>query len=310
MASSGNLAPSIPSLAQGRLLILGAAILWSLSGGFTKALTQETRFGLNHPELTPLLIAMARVLSAGLILLPMLRQRDLSFQPMMLVMVASFATMNALFVTAMARGTAANTILLQYSAPFWMFGASVLWLKEKADIRSLFAVALGSLGIAIIVVGGWKGNDLPVVAMGLGSGLAYAAVLICLRVLRHASSRWLTTLNSLFSGLILIPFLGEWPSLTVAQIVTLFLFGSLQMGLPYWLVARGLRSVSPQEAGAITLLEPILNPIWAYLVSGEMPDKFTWIGGGFIVGALLWRYWPRDRSEIVPITRPASGPSG
>jgi drug/metabolite transporter (DMT)-like permease len=91
--------------------------------------------------------------------------------------------------------------------------------------------------------------------------------------------------------------------------MTLFLFGSLQMGLPYWLVARGLRSVSPQEAGAITLLEPILNPIWAYLVSGEIPDKFTWIGGGFIVGALLWRYWPRDRSEIVSIKGQDKGPS-
>src|SRR5258708_23899874 len=104
MASSGNLAPSIPSLAQGRLFILAAAILWSLSGGFTKALTQETRFGLNHPDLAPLLIAMARVRSAGLILLPMLRRCDFSFQPTMVVMVACFATMNALFVTAMARG--------------------------------------------------------------------------------------------------------------------------------------------------------------------------------------------------------------
>jgi len=38
------------------------------------------------------------------------------------------------------------------------------------------------------------------------------------------------------------------------------------MGLPYWLMARGLRTVSAQEAGTITLLEPLLNPLWAYLV--------------------------------------------
>jgi drug/metabolite transporter (DMT)-like permease len=64
------------------------------------------------------------------------------------------------------------------------------------------------------------------------------------------------------------------------------------MGLPYWLVARGLRVVSPQEAGMITLLEPLLNPLWAYLVAREIPKFPTFIGGALILGALAWRYWP------------------
>jgi DME family drug/metabolite transporter len=69
----------------------------------------------------------------------------------------------------------------------------------------------------------------------------------------------------------------------------------VQMGLPYWLVARGLRSVSPQEAGAITLLEPLLNPLWAYLVSPETEGLKlpTLLGGALILGGLAWRYWPR-----------------
>jgi drug/metabolite transporter, DME family len=281
-----------PSLTQGRILILLAAILWSTSGGFTKALTQETRFGLNHPTLSPLLIAFFRVLSAGLVLLPTLRKRDISFRPLMLVMALTFAAMNALFVTAMARGTAANAILLQYSAPLWMFAACVLFLGERADLRSLLSICVGTLGIAIIVLGGWEESELTVVAMGLGSGLTYAAILIFLRIMRSASSQWLTTLNMLISALVLLPFVGSFPDLTIAQLVTLGVFGALQLGLPYLLMARGLRSVSPQEAGTITLLEPILNPLWAYLVVGELPDRFTWIGGCFILTALLWRYWP------------------
>ena len=71
------------------------------------------------------------------------------------------------------------------------------------------------------------------------------------------------------------------------------------MGLPYWLVARGLRSVSPQEAGTITLLEPLLNPLWAYLAASELPSRFTLIGGAFILGALLWRYWP---GQVLPFS--------
>ncbi len=79
--------------------------------------------------------------------------------------------------------------------------------------------------------------------------------------------------------------------------MTLFLYGSLQMGLPYWLVARGLRRVSSQEAGMLTLLEPLFNPLWAFLVSPktETPKVATWIGGACILAALAWRYWPAPR---------------
>jgi DME family drug/metabolite transporter len=53
--------------------------------------------------------------------------------------------------------------------------------------------------------------------------------------------------------------------------------------------------VSPQEAGVITLLEPLLNPLWAYLVAPETeaPTMYTLLGGVCILGALAWRYWPR-----------------
>src|SRR5262249_40544494 len=129
------------------------------------------------------------------------------------------------------------------------------------------------------------------------SGLAYAGVLICLRVLRGVSSRWLTVWNHLWGGLVLAPFLVLLQPPTLSQFVVLFLYGSLQMGLAYWLVARGLRVATPQEAGTIMLLEPILNPLWAYLVSPktEAPDVWTLVGGAVIVGALAYRYWPVRR---------------
>jgi len=112
-------------------------------------------------------------------------------------------------------------------------------------------------------------------------------------VLRHVSSRWLTVWNHALAGLVLLPLVVSLRPPTWEQFVVLFFFGAAQMGLAYWLVARGLRSVSPQEAGTITLLEPILNPVWAYLVAGETPQYLTFVGGGIILGALGWRYWPR-----------------
>jgi drug/metabolite transporter (DMT)-like permease len=290
-------APALLSLTQGRLLIAVGALLWSTSGAFTKVLTKDTFLHLGSPQVPGLLIAFYRVLFAGLVLLPTLRRCDFSFRRAMIAMVACFATMNALYVLAMAQGKAANAVLLQYTAPMWMYLASICWLREPADRRSSVALVIGLVGIGVIVSDGWQEAQLPIAAIALGSGVAYAGVILFLRILRHASPRWLTVLNHLGGALVLVPFLffALPPSPTLLQLGVLFVFGSLQMALPYWLVARGLRVVSPQEAGTITLLEPLLNPVWAYLVApeSEVPSRLTLIGGLFIIGALAWRYWPR-----------------
>jgi drug/metabolite transporter (DMT)-like permease len=115
----GPAAPPL-SAAQGRLCVVLAAVLWSTSGAFTKVLREDTRFGLNEPPLPPLQIAFFRALFAAAVLLPLLRPRDLSFRPALLATGACFAARNALFVSAMALGPAANAILLQYTAPLWI----------------------------------------------------------------------------------------------------------------------------------------------------------------------------------------------
>jgi DME family drug/metabolite transporter len=300
-----------PSLAEGRVCVVLAAVLWSLSGAFTRVLTHDTPLRLGPEPASGTSIAFYRVFFAGLVLLPLLRRQDVSFRPMMLTMVACFAIMNVTFISAMAWGQSSNAILLQYTAPMWMYLASVWWLGEPADRRGLVSLIIGLAGIGVILAGGYAenagggegGTSPAVLAVALVSGLAYGGVMVCLRVLRGSSSRWLTVLNHLCGALVLVPFLGLAPlrATTAAQLGVLFLFGTVQMALPYWLVARGLRSVSPQEAGVLTLLEPILNPLWAYLVAPEKetPHLYTLIGGAFILGALAWRYWPRRNDKKV-----------
>jgi drug/metabolite transporter, DME family len=287
------------TLTQGRVCIALAAILWSLSGGFTKFLTGVMVQEQGFDEVSALQIAFYRVLFAGLVLAPGLRRADLAFRPAMLIMALSFAAMNALFVSAMALGTAANAILLQYTAPMWMYLASIWWLGERPERRSTIALLIGMMGIAVIIVGGWDGGQLVTIVIALGSGVTYAGVLIFLRLLRGLSPLWLTVWNHLLGALVLLPLIWNEPLPAWQQYVVLFLFGSIQMGLAYWLVARGLRVVSPQEAGAITLLEPLLNPVWAYLVwsKTETPPLVTYLGGAFILGALAWRYWPRASAK-------------
>ena len=66
----------------------------------------------------------------------------------------------------------------------------------------------------------------------------------------------------------------------------------IQLAIPYALFARGLRSVPAPEAGLITLIEPILNPMWVLLVQREQPRPATLVGGLFLVLAVAVRFVP------------------
>jgi drug/metabolite transporter (DMT)-like permease len=305
--------PASPPATAGRLCILAAAVLWSLSAFFTRLLQNTSPLNLNEPRLTPLQIATFRALFAGLFLVPTVRRRDVHFRPLMPVMVGIFAAMSALYISAIALGPSANAILLQNTAPFFVFLFSVFVLGEPADRRSLYALFIGMPGMVLIVATGGKLDEpFEVTLMGLGSGVAIAGIMLCLRHLRDESSQWLIVQNHLGTAICLSTavLICNGPSLwlewlgtpTWRQLGFLLVFGSVQMGLPYFLFARGLRSVNPQEAGALILLEPILTPVWAYLISPETdtPTIYTAIGGVLIVGALAYRYMPRKQLTTEP----------
>jgi drug/metabolite transporter (DMT)-like permease len=290
--------PAAPSLLRGRLCIVLAAVLWSLSGLFTRVLNHHTPLRLGPEPVDGWAIAFWRVLFAGLVLVPTLRRRDVCYRPLLPAMVACFALMNLTFVLAMAGGKSSNAILLQYSAPLWLYLAGVWWLGEKGSRRGLLSVLLGLAGVGVIILGGQDEGNLPVLGLGLASGFFFAGVILFLRQLRDASSSWLTVLNHLGAALAVAPLLlwyRGWPTLTWAQMGVMAVFGAVQLGIPYLLMARGLRVVSPQEAGVITLLEPLLNPLWAYLVAPEResPTVYTLVGGALILGALIYRFAQR-----------------
>lgn len=283
---------------QARLCILAAGILWSLSGFFVKILTTPTSLGLNEPPVDARSMAFYRVVFAGLFLTPgLLRLAPPRPSRSLLFMMASFAIMNLLFVRAMAEGTAAGAILLQYTAPVWLLLAGVFWLGEKVNQRDCLLLIGGLIGIVVLVAGNWADSKPAIVACALGSGITYAGVLLGLRFLRREASVWLTVLNFFGSAVVALPMIWTLPLPRPAQLVWLALFGVVQLALPYWLMARGLRHVTSLEAGLLTLVEPVLNPLWAFLVSPETekPGVATLVGGGIIVGSLVIRYWPIGR---------------
>jgi drug/metabolite transporter (DMT)-like permease len=277
-----------------------------------RLLREPLGLGLDAPLLAPLQIAFFRGLFGGLVVLALVRRGQFTFRPLMAGMVVAFTIMSGLYLTALGLGAAANAIFLQNTAPVWVYLFAVLILGEPGDRRGWQSVLLAAAGAVVIVAGGWP-TDLPagqqaeavlVLFMGIGSGVVYAVVVVFLRVLRDHASAWLVALNLLGTAVTLGLFVlardgpagfAEWVSApTARQVAVLAVFGAVQMALPYWLFTRGLRAVSPHEAAIITLVEPLLNPVWAYLITPgkDTPTPPMLLGGGLILFALAWRYAP------------------
>jgi drug/metabolite transporter (DMT)-like permease len=306
----------LDSTTQGRLCVLAAALLWSSSGAIAK-----------RPEVASLdgpTIAVYRSLFAGLVLLPVIPLRKWVFVPAMIPAVVAFGIMVGLYLYAMMVTTAANAIFLQCSSSLWIVPLSALILHEPPDRRSLLGIAIAAPGILTILFAGHghSPREITGVAAGIASGLAYAFVVIGLRGLRHLDSRWLAAINNLGGALVLAAGLyllgGFRTHPNLLQVSILAAFGTFQMAIPYVLFARGLRFIGAAEAGLISLLEPILNPILVALFIGEKPAPATLVGGGFLLAGVLCRYFPfpdratRHRARLAgssnPNERPGNAP--
>lgn len=315
-----ELAVQRPNVARACLIL--AAVLWSTGSLFMRLLREPTRLELETPQLDPILIAFYRGLFAGLIMVPMLKRTDCRFRPAMLIMIGCFSAMSGLYLSALGLGSAANAIFLQNTAPVWVCLIGVFILGHKADRKTWQSVLLGLFGASLLVCGNWpwgKGLEIyqreaGILMMGVGSGFMYAWVILFFGMLRAESSVWLTVLNLVGSGCVLGTVMAlslgwegfcQWAGTpTTKQLLFLLLFGGVQMAIPYWLFARGVRAVGPQEAGLITLLEPVLNPVWAYMIAPdkEVPTYWTIAGGGFLLFALAWRYIPAKKRATLATT--------
>lgn len=264
---------------RGRVYLLAAALFWSLSG----VLVKSPSLG-NVPALV---LACERAWWAAICLTPVVNWKTVRWRRGLLPMVICFASMNFLFISSLTRTTAAASIFLQYTAAGWAFLFGVMILKERADRGNLVALLFGLAGIVWIVHSDWDGERFEGNALALASGLSYAGVIVSLRFLRDESAAWLVWLNHVVSGAVLLPFAATaLPQLNLSQHTLLAALGGIQMALPYVLFARGLRSVTAQEASLITLLEPLLNPLWVWLFWGELVPGATWIGGALILCGL------------------------
>lgn len=190
------------------------------------------------------------------------------------------------YIAATQLTTAANAILLQYTAPVYVALLSIWLLKEKVKKKDWFVIAAVFLGMVLFFVdkagiGNMLGN-----VLGVLSGISFATFIVCTRVQKNAHPA-----GSIFLGNV-IALVVCLPSMIVTPLTEDAIFGGMYLGLiygglSYIIYSACIRYVSALSAILIATIEPVLNPVWVFFLVGETPSSYAILGGGIVVVSIL-----------------------
>ena len=266
-----------PPAVRSRLLLLAAAALWSTGGAAIK------RCGLDAWQL-----AGGRSLIAALVLLvfvPAARRRPTRLS---LAVAVAYAFTVILFVSATKLTTAANAIFIQDTAPLWVLLLSPWLLRERPTRGELLSVPVFALGLGLFFLDRLTPGQVTGNLVALASGLAFGLSILGLRRIGDGGPAALV-LGNLLAAAVTLPLWPLGPTPTALDLGLVGFLGVFQLGLSYLLFSVGLRGTPAVEAALLVLLEPVLNPIWTFLIAGERPGPWALGGGAVVLAATAWR---------------------
>ena len=260
--------------------MLAAAVLWSTGGLFIK-----------WTKLSGLELSFFRSFFAIFVIAFFTRHEGFGLNKVSAAASVLYAVLLILFVLATKQTTAANAIFLQYTAPVYLLILEPIFYKEKFRSRDLITVLVCIAGMTLFFVGKLRPEDVSGNLLALASGLCFALYFL---LLRHSKARQVNRAASAIYGNVLAVILtAPWGlaavhTLSLHDTLSVVYLGVIQIGVAYILftsaMARGVRSL---DAGIIGYTEPVLNPVWVFLVLGERPSSWALVGGAVILSAVI-----------------------
>ena len=273
------IAPEAPASSnRGRLLVAAAALLWS-SGGLAIKLVPLSGLG----------VAFWRSFVSAIFLLLVFRPSRARWRHAKPSTVAVYALMILTFVSATKMTTAANAIFLQYTGPLYVLGLAPFLLKERFRKIDAAAVGVALAGMSLFFVGRLDPGALLGNFVAVLSGLFFGLTVLLLR--RDASGDAIPSViaGNLAAAALAFPFARGNLALDGRGLLLVVFLGVVQMGISYVLFVKGLKTVPATEASLIGMLEPMFNPLWAFIGLGERPTPWALLGGAIVLVAVAGR---------------------
>jgi drug/metabolite transporter, DME family len=285
--------PKPETRVHNHVLLIAAAVLFSTGGAVIK-----------FTSLTSWQVASFRAAIAAVFLCVVLPAARRNWSLSILPAATAYAVTLILFVLATRATTAANAIFLQSTAPLYLLFLGPMVLREplrKANIAFAAAVAIGMVFLLTGSPSSLATAPNPSLGnlLAAASGLTWAVTVTGLRWIARSGTENRTiatvTVGNLVACVATLPMAFPITTSSMADIAAVFYLGIAQIGLAYLCFARAIRNVSAFEATTILLLEPVLNPIWTWLLHGEFPGVASLAGGGVILSATLFNAWHEAR---------------
>lgn len=272
------------------LEMLLCACLWSIAGLFIKKI-----------DWNPLVIAGFRSLFAAIAAgVYMLFSKQRLFFNKRIGRAAFFLAATFLcFVAANKLTTAANAIMLQFTAPVFIMLFSVVFRKEKFPLRDILTVAVTLGGISLFMIDGIGAGQLLGNILGLLAGLFFAGMFVSVGESKGEERMSGLVFGHLLTFVVSIPFIFiTRPHFSGEAFLYAGILGVVQLGIPYILLALASEHCPPLACSLISAAEPLLSPLWVALFEGEYPSVLSLFGGVIVmITVTLWCIL-KDRKEV------------
>lgn len=199
----------------------------------------------------------------------------------------------AFFSAVRATGIAVGTVVALGTAPLFAgLGSLAMW-RERPSLRWMITTPVAIFGMALIVT---TGDEAQIDRMGIvaacAAGIGYAMFALSSKSIMNESRNAAGAMAIVFgiATILLSPIFFfvdlSWVSSWSSVGASLWL-GVVSVALAYWAYSTGLRSVSPADATALTIIEPVAATLLAAFVLREQPGLLAWLGIIIVIGSLL-----------------------
>lgn len=264
---------------RGTLFVFLASICYSLGGICMKGIPWSG-MAVNGGRTAIAVVVM------GIYLL--LSRQKLRFNRWILLGALAVSLTNILFAVANKMTTAANAIVLQYTAPIFVIVLTAIFLHKRPGRLDLAACALVFGGVLCFFVESLSGGSLTGDMLALISGVTYAVVFM-LNDLPDGDALSAAFFGHVISAVVGLPFVLQQTQFGTTCMVSLLVLGVFQVGFAFIFLGEGLKTTPAVTASLVSGLEPVLNPILVALFYPGVDNigLISLVGAVIVVGGVI-----------------------
>lgn len=263
----------LSSKQKGPLLVFLAAVFYSIGGLCIKVIPWGG-MAINGGR-----TAIALVVIGGYLLA--IRHRPRLNRWVMLGALCVCST-NILFSVANKMTTAANAIVLQFTAPIFVMLLSALFFRRRPARLDLAACAVVLGGIVLCFADSLSGGGLAGDVLALLSGLTYAGVFL-MNDMPDSDAISSVFWGDVISAVAGLPFVALETDFSLVPMVSLLVLGVFQVAVAYILLTVGLKTTPAVTASLVSGIEPVLNPILVAVFYREHMGALSLAGAAVVI---------------------------